>query len=83
MNDIQTKLEDLIQKGWSQAAIADELNVHKGTINRWYLGDTYPPMPKPILMALDILLRRKPPKRRRYPGTHHLQRREQTDSDAE
>ena len=67
MNKIQAKLHDLKQQGWTQAAIADELEVHKGTVNRWQLGQTYPPMPKPILMALDGLTKRKRvPKQRRY-----------------
>jgi transcriptional regulator with XRE-family HTH domain len=70
MNDVQTKLHELHEKGWTQAAIADELDVHKGTVNRWRLGQTYPPMPRPVLMALDILLkRRRIPKKRRY-GKH-------------
>ena len=67
MNDIQEKLSELGGKGWTQAAIADELNIHKGTVNRWQLGQTYPPTPKAVLLALDALLKRKRiPKKRRY-----------------
>ena len=71
MNDIQAKLHDLTEKGWTQAAIADELEVHKQTVNRWQFGQTYPPMSKPIIMALDSLMSRKRiPKQRRYaPGS--------------
>ncbi len=67
MNDVQTRLNELTDKGWTQAAIADELDIHKGTVNRWSLGETYPPMPKPVLAMLDALSRRKRiPKQRRY-----------------
>ena len=59
MNDVQEKLEQLIEKGWSQAALSDELGVDGGTVNRWYRGRTYPPLPKPVLLALDQLLERK------------------------
>ena len=68
MNDIQEKLSELGDKGWTQAAIADELSIHKGTVNRWQLGQTSPPTPKAVLLALDALLTRKRiPKKRRYP----------------
>ena len=67
MNEVQAKLSELQEMGWTQAAISDELAVHKGTVNRWQLGQTYPPIPKPVLLALDSLLKRKRvPKKRRY-----------------
>ena len=83
MIDIQEKLTQLIEKGWSQAALSDELGVNKGTVYRWYLGKTYPPLPKPVLMALDQLSERKriPKRRRCAPGEHHTQRKSQEAED--
>lgn len=72
---IQQKLAQLKEKGWTNVAVADELEVHHMTIRRWQTGDRYPENAKPVAMALDILIARKSvPKQRRYPGTHHLQR---------
>ena len=49
------------------AAIADEMGVHWFTAQRWKDGRQYPDTPKPVLAALDALLKRKRiPKRRRY-----------------
>ncbi len=67
MNQIQEKITTLKDKGWSLAAIADELGVHWYTAQRWHKGEQYPDTPKPVLMALDALLKRKRiPKQRRY-----------------
>ena len=79
VNDVQRKVAELRAKGWTQQAIADELEVKWLTIHRWESGQTYPPMPKPILLALDGLMARKRiPKRRRYaPGEHHTQHKSQ------
>ena len=74
MNDVQQKISDLRGKGWTIQAIADELEVHRESIRDWMNGRYYPAHSKPILMAMDTLMKRKPPPRRRYPGTHHLQR---------
>lgn len=75
MSDVQTKIADLKALGWTLAAIASELEMHWNTVNRWDKGTRYPDNPKPVLMALDTLAKRKRiPKRRRYAGTHHLQR---------
>ena len=76
MNDVQVKLAELIALDWSQAAVADELGVSKDTVQRWRAGRTYPPMPKPILIVMESLKKKRPPKRKRYDGTHHLQRKQ-------
>ncbi len=76
MDMIQQKLAQLKEKGWTNVAIADELEVHHITIRRWQTGDRYPENAKPVAMALDALIAIKSvPKQRRYPGTHHLHRR--------
>ena len=82
-NDIQIKLDGLIDSGWSMAAISDELESHYNTIKRWRSGHRYPENSKAVMMALDTLLQKKPPPKRRYPNGHYLQRRkaEQEQSD--
>ena len=74
MNDIQEKLSELQDKGWTLAAIADELGITPDAVVKWKSGIRYPGMPKPVMLALNELLKRRVPKQRRYIGTHHLQR---------
>ena len=83
MNDVQEVIAALRDKGWTQQAIADELGVTWLTAHRWESGQTYPPTSKPVLMALDTLMKRKPPQRRRYPGTHHRQRKRDGSGDGD
>lgn len=67
MNDIQQKLRELESKGWTLRAIADETGSHWTTVARWKVGTQYPRNPKPFVMILDTLMRRKRvPKQRRY-----------------
>ena len=71
MNNVQTKLIELTDKGWTVAAIADELEVHHMTVRRWQSATRYPENVKGILVMLDALAkRRRIPKQRRYaPGS--------------
>ena len=75
MSEIQDKLESLLYKGWSQAALADELDVTTMAIRYWRTGERSPGSPKMLLLALDALESRKDiPKRRRYqPGSRKRQ----------
>ena len=67
MNDVQEAIGVLVGKGWSLAAIADELQVHAETVMRWKAGSTYPVNSRPVAMALEALSRRRRvPKRKRY-----------------
>jgi hypothetical protein len=70
MNEIQDKIAQLQDKGWTLAAIADsdELGgVHRNTVGMWKAGTRYPRPDKPILDALDHLLKRnRIPKKKRY-----------------
>lgn len=77
MNDIEAKIKELRHAGWSLAAISDEIGVNWRTVKRWEDEDSYPNAAKPILTALDSLGKRKPPKLKRYEGTHHTQRKNQ------
>jgi hypothetical protein len=75
MNDIQELLAELQGKGWTIAAIADELDVHRETVSRWRSGHSYPDLAAPVKVTLRRLLqRRRIPKRKRYNKTHPLQR---------
>lgn len=64
MNDVQSRIAMLQEKGWTLAAIADEADVTVNTIEKWKAGDHTPN--KATLVLLDQLLTRKriPPKRR-------------------
>ena len=74
MDEIVQKIEELRGNGWTLASLADELGVHRDTAYGWIARGHSPANPKLVSRALDTLLKRKPPPRRRYPGTHHLQR---------
>ena len=75
MNEIQRKIVDLRQRGWTLAALGDALGNHWTTLAKWQSGDRYPANAKSVLFAMEDLMRRQRiPKQRRYSGTHHLQR---------
>ena len=71
MNDAQQRLRGLKEKGWTLAAIADEIGVTVKAVGHWQAGRRYPENVKMVLMGLDALLKRKRiPKQRRYgPGS--------------
>ena len=67
MNDIQKKLGELQEKGWTLAALADELGNHVNTLEKWKAGERYPSNEKSVMLALEGLAKRKRiPKQRRY-----------------
>ena len=68
MNDVQERITRLIDKGWTKAALADELGMGWMGLHQWTTGERNPANPKLVLAALDSLLARKRvPKKRRYP----------------
>ena len=70
MNDVQVMLGELQEKGWTLAAIADELGVAANTVVRWHSGDRYPANSTGVKVILGQLkLRRRIPKRKRYKKT--------------
>ena len=83
MNDVQKILLRLREAGWTDAAIADEMDVTRLSVDRWRRGDRYPRLSKLVLAALESLLSREPPPRRRYPDGHYLQRRKRERSETE
>jgi len=67
MNEIQTKIAELHEKGWTLAAIADELEVTVNAVEKWKAGDRQPQNSKGVLMLLDQLMNKKRiPKQKRY-----------------
>ena len=65
-NEVQTRLLELKDKGWTMAAISDELGVTHMTVYRWQKGMRKAENSRSVLHMLDTLMkRRKVPKRRR------------------
>ncbi len=71
MNNVQMKIAELQAKGWTLAALADELGNSVNTVEKWKAGDRYPANVGSVLLAMDALAKRKRvPKKRRYaPGS--------------
>lgn len=67
MNDIQKKLEQLQEKGWTISALADEIGQARVTLDKWKTGERYPANPKAILAMLDQIIKiKRIPKQKRY-----------------
>lgn len=67
MSDIRDRIAELQAKGWTLAALADELGVTTNAVEKWKAGDRYPANSKAILTMLDEIAKRKRiPKKRRY-----------------
>jgi ribosome-binding protein aMBF1 (putative translation factor) len=68
MNDVQAKIVELQDKGWTLAALADELNITPNAVEKWKAGERYPANSKAIFTLLNQLLNQERiPKKRRYP----------------
>ncbi len=66
-SEIQSKIAELTEKGWTLAAIADELGVTPDTVELWKAGKRSPTNAKGILLMLDKVSEKKRiPKRKRY-----------------
>lgn len=69
MNGVQIKIAGLQEKGWTLAALADELGVTINAVEKWKAGDRNPSNLKSVLNLLDQLNKRKRiPKKKRYGG---------------
>jgi DNA-binding transcriptional regulator YiaG len=67
MNEIQTKIDELQEKGWTLAAISDELEVTVNAVEKWKAGDRQPQNAKAVLMLMNQLLEKKRvPRKKRY-----------------
>lgn len=66
MNDVQTKIAELQEKGWTLASIADELGVTVNAVEKWKAGDRYPVNSRAVLTLLEQISKKKRiPKKRR------------------
>ena len=66
-SEIQSKIAELLRKGWTLAAIADELGVTSDAVELWKAGKRNPTNAKAIFLMLDRLLEKKRiPKKKRY-----------------
>ena len=67
MNNVQAKIDQLQENGWTLAAIADGLGITPNTVEKWKAGDRYPRLEKPARESLDrLILKKRIPKKRRY-----------------
>jgi len=67
MNDVQTKIAELQDKGWTLASLVDELGVTVNAVEKWKAGNRNPSNLKSVLSLLDKLNKRKRiPKKKRY-----------------
>jgi hypothetical protein len=66
-SEIKSRIAELVDKGWTLAAIADELGVTSDTDELWKAGRRNPTNAKGILLMLDkVLAKKRIPKKRRY-----------------
>jgi len=66
-NEIQLKIAELVDKGWTLAAIADELGVTSDTVELWKAGKRNPTNAKGVLLMLNRVSNKKRiPKKKRY-----------------
>jgi transcriptional regulator with XRE-family HTH domain len=66
-SEIQSKIAELLGKGWTLAAIADELGVTSDTVELWNAGKRNPTNAKGVLLMLNKILKKKRiPKQKRY-----------------
>ena len=66
-NPVQVKIASLQDKGWTLAALADELEQKVNTLEKWKAGDRYPANAKSVLAMLERVEKiKRIPKRRRY-----------------
>ncbi len=67
MNEIQIKIAELQHKGWTLAALAEELGVTVNAVEKWKAGDRQPANIKAVLALLEkIGAKKRIPKKRRY-----------------
>lgn len=66
-SEIRLRITQLVEKGWTLAAIADELGVTSDTVELWKAGKRNPTNAKGVLLMLNrVLNKRRIPKKKRY-----------------
>ena len=75
MNPVQKTLAELQEKGWSLAAIADEIDVSYNAVQKWKAGDRQPSNSKLVAQGLETLLQQgRIPKKRRVRQKNNTRR---------
>ena len=65
--EIQSRITQLVERGWTLAAIADELGVTSDTVEHWRAGRRNPTNAKAVSLMLDkVSGKKRIPKRKRY-----------------
>jgi transcriptional regulator with XRE-family HTH domain len=66
-SEVQSRIAQLMERGWTLSAIADEIGVTSDTVELWRAGKRNPTNAKGILLMLDRVSEKKRiPKKRRY-----------------
>ena len=60
MNDVQSAIIGLRDKGWSLVSIAEELGVFRTAVDKWVAGDRYPRNVRGIHALLELLQSQTP-----------------------
>ncbi len=67
VNEIQKIIGKLQNKGWTLAALADELEITVNAVEKWKAGDRQPRNAKAVISLLSQILEIKlAPKKKRY-----------------
>ena len=66
MNELQSRIAALESCGWTLVAIGRAIGVTPDAVGKWKRNERYPKPDKPILDALDMLKKKKPPKKKIY-----------------
>ena len=65
--EVQGRIAVLQDKGWTLAAIADELGITSNAVEKWKSGQRHPSNGRTVVAFLDALASRKRvPKKKRY-----------------
>ena len=70
MDDVREAVHSLRAKGWTIAALADELGVGRVAVERWTAGSARPANVKLVIAALRSLSDVAPPSKRRVQRRH-------------
>ncbi len=65
-NEVQKRITQLEDKGWTLASIGRELDVTEDAVGKWKRDERHPRTEKLVLDALVQLMKKKPPKKKLY-----------------
>ena len=75
MSKVQDRIAQLQEKGWTLAALSDEVGVTVNAVEKWKAGGRNPSNVKAVVVLLDQLAKQKRiPKKRRYTKNSRIKR---------